>query len=314
MTTILLAVLIMLATLGIGAVAIFLSDRLHMRAKVNRRMTSLSELVSGMDESMSPQTPTASSNGGKAARSTWLQQRYPLSGGIRTGMISVAVALLVLVPLAAFLIFVRTPIGMAMMAAVAGAVAAGWSIGSTLENRKRDEYNERLLLAMDDFQRMVRFGIPTMQALNSVVDTADEPLRSSLRNVLLETGFGVPLEDAVGAEARRIRISELAMLAAILSTQSSTGGSLSESIGNLAIMLRERRDNRAKMKAATAESRITLIILALVPVLGIGIQGMSNPEVVNSLFGEARHLLGIGMALISGAFVLSWVFIRKAQQ
>ena len=314
MTTILLAALTVLAVLGIGTLAILLSDRLHMRAKVNRRMTSLGELVGGVDESMVPQMSAAQSSSGKATRITWLQQRYPLSGGIRTGVISVFVTLLVLVPLAAFLIFVRTPIGMALMVAVAGAIGAGWSIGSILENRKREEYNERLLLAMDDFQRMVRFGIPTMQALNSVVDTADEPLCSSLRNVLLETGFGVPLEEAVAQEARRIRISELAMLAAILSTQASTGGSLSESIGNLATMLRERRDNRAKMKAATAESRITLIILALVPVAGIGIQAVSNPEVVSTLFGDARHLLGIGVALISGAFVPSYVFIRRAQR
>lgn len=311
MITILVAALVAAAS---GAGALYLTDRLHARAKVNRRLQSLGEIVGASETAAVPMPTVQSGNGETAAWVTWLQQRYPLAGGTRTGAIAIAVGALTLVFLIVLLIFVQTPPLLAVVLAIAGSVGAGWGIGSMLENAKREEYNDRLLLAMDDFQRMVRFGIPTLQALSSAAETAEEPLRSSLRNVLLETGFGVPLEHAIAQEARRVKMSELAMLAAILSTQASTGGTLSESVGNLAMMLRERRDNRAKMKAATAESRITLIILALVPVIGVGIQGATDPEVVSKLFGEARHLLGIGLALIAGAFVLSWLFIRSAQR
>ena len=313
MITILVA---MLVAAGSGVGAIYLTDMLHARAKVNRRLLSLGEIVNGTSEAAAtaPLPTVKTGNGETAVWIAWLQQRYPLAGGARTGAIAVAVGVTTLMFLVALLIFVRTPPLLAVAMAIAGAIGAGWSIGSMLENAKREEYNDRLLLAMDDFQRMVRFGIPTLQALSSAAEAAEEPLRTSLRNILLETGFGVPLEHAIAQEARRVRMSELAMLAAILSTQASTGGTLSESVGNLAMMLRERRDNRAKMKAATAESRITLIILALVPVIGVGIQGATDPEVVGKLFGEARHLLGIGLALIAGAFVLSWLFIRSAQR
>ena len=104
------------------------------------------------------------------------------------------------------------------------------------------------------------------------------------------------------------------MLAAILSTQASTGGNLSESVGNLATMLRERRDNRAKMHAITAESRVTLAILGLVPVATVAIQWWTQPELVGKLFGEARYLLGIGLTFITAAFVVSWLMIRAAQR
>ena len=304
-----------LIALASGIIAIYLMDRLRARAKVNRRMMALGEVVSGNAEATPAPLAIPQAGGAETAVwITWLQQRYPLAGGARTGAIAIGVGALALVVLLAVLIFVKTPPWLAVTMAIAGAIGAGWGIGSMLENGKREEYNDRLLVAMDDFQRMVRFGIPTLQALTSASEAAEEPLRSSLRNVLLETGFGVPLEQAIATEARRIRMSELAMLAAILSTQASTGGTLSESVGNLAMMLRERRDNRSKMKAATAESRITLVILALVPVIGVGIQGATDPDVVKTLFGEARHLLGIGLALITGAFVLSWLFIRSAQR
>ena len=317
MSTIWLILPVLLLALGAGIGAVFLSDLLHARAKVSRRLLSLGELVGGVAESSAASTPTPTSSSsaqGEAVWLAWFERRFPLAGAARIALIAAGVALLVLVAVTAFLVFVHTPVLLAIALALACATGAAWGIGSILEGAKREEYSDRLLLAMDDFQRMVRFGIPTMQALTSAADAAEEPLSSSLRNILLETGFGVPLEHAVATEARRVRMAELAMLAAILSTQASTGGNLSESVGNLATMLRERRDNRAKMKAATAESRITLIILALVPIVGIGIQAMASPEVVATLLNEARHLLGIGVGLIVGAFVLSWLFIRSAQR
>ena len=50
--------------------------------------------------------------------------------------------------------------------AVGLAVAAGfgWSVGSMLENSKRNSFNERFLAAIEDFHRMVHFGIATGQA------------------------------------------------------------------------------------------------------------------------------------------------------
>ena len=93
--------------------------------------------------------------------------------------------------------------------------------------------------------------------------------------------------------AKRIAcaLANWAMLAAILSTQASTGGNLSESVGNLATMLRERRDNVPRCTHANAESRVTLAILALVPVATVALQWQMQPQTVSVLFGEARYLL-----------------------
>ena len=127
-------------------------------------------------------------------------------------------------------------------------------------------------------------------------------------------GFGVPIGVAIDNEALRTRISELSMLAAVVSTQSSTGGNLSESVGNLSETLRERLDNRTRMTAATAESRLTMIILALVPVAAIGVQTATQPEVVDMLLGEARDLFGMGLVLILIGLGISWKMIQRAQR
>ena len=139
-------------------------------------------------------------------------------------------------------------------------------------------------------------------------------MRESLRRVVLDTDFGVPLATALEREARRVRIGEMAMLAAIFSTQTRTGGGLAESVGNLAGMLRERIDNRARARAATSEPKITLIILAFVPFAAVGIQAASQPALVGTLLGEARHLLGIGAGLIATGLAVAFFLVRGAGQ
>ena len=297
---------------AVGAVTI--ADVLRTRSRVTRRVRPLGEMFANEERDAPAQRPATDAITQENAFVAWLKGRFPLAGGVRVGVFVALTTLLVALLVAPFLAFVGLSTGLAVVVALAAAVLLGWNVGKLLEDNKRTEFNDRLLLAMDDFQRMVRFGIPTLQALNSVTDAAEAPLKGVLRNVMLEAALGVPLERAMAREAHRVRMGELAMLAAILSTQASTGGNLSEAVGNLAEMLRERKDNRTKMKSSTAESRLTLVILGIVPFLGIGMQVPTQPELLETLLNEGRHLLGIGIGLIFTGFAVSYLMLRSAQR
>lgn len=297
---------------AVGAVTI--ADVLRTRSRVTRRVRPLGEMFANEERDAPAQRPATDAITQENPFVAWLKGRFPLAGGVRVGVFVALTTLLVALLVAPFLAFVGLGTGLAVVVAVAAAVLLGWNVGKLLEDNKRTEFNDRLLLAMDDFQRMVRFGIPTLQALNSVTDAAETPLKEVLRNVMLEAALGVPLERAMAREAHRVRMGELAMLAAILSTQASTGGNLSEAVGNLAEMLRERKDNRTKMKSSTAESRLTLVILGIVPFLGIGMQVPTQPELLETLLNEGRHLLGIGLGLIFTGFAVSYLMLRSAQR
>ena len=302
------------AALGFGFVAVAASDALRARTRMKRRMQPFTELL-GIEEPGRQVAAAPVEVGDDENRAlAWLNGRFPLAGGVRVTVIVILSAVAGFAAAAPLLVFVGLTPVLAVPAAVAVAVGLGLNVGSAMENGKRNEFNDRFLLAMEDFQRMVRFGIPAMQGLKSVSEAAEEPLKASLRKILLETDFGVPLDQAMAREARRVRMSELAMLAAIISTQTSTGGNLSEAVGNLATMLRERLDNRSKMKASTAESRVTLVILSIVPFLGVGLQAAMQPELFGVLLGEGRHLLGIGLAFIVAGLAISYFMIRGAQR
>lgn len=299
---------------GAAMLAMLATDAMGRRSKVQRRIQSFGQLL-GEAESVATapaarQTRDAEGNQLIAA----FNKRFPLAGGARVATVAVLAGICGGAASLALLLFVLVPPMLAVIGAIAAVFGLGYTIGTTLENRKRNEFSDRLLVAMEDFQRMVRFGIPPLQAITSAAEAAEEPLKASLDGILREASLGVPLEDAVAHEAHRVRISDLAMLAAILSTQASTGGNLSESVGNLATMLRERRDNRARLKATTAEPRITLIVLGLMPVLGITVQAFMQPTIVATLLGEGRSLLGIGLGLIGTGFVISMMLVRSAQR
>ena len=308
--------LILGLAIGLGYAAALITETMRTGIMVRRRMRAFAASLS-VEEAAPSRAAKATTLAAKTPQNpalAWINGRFPLAGGARVSLIVIASTVLLFAGLMPFLTFLGLGTFLAVLLSLALSATLGWNIGSTLENGKRDEFNDRFLVAMEDFQRMVRFGIPAMQALKSVGDAAEEPLKPTLQNILLETGFGVPLEHAMDNEARRVRMSELAMLAAIISTQTTTGGNLSEAVSNLAAMLRERRDNRAKMKAATAESRVTLVILSLVPLLGVGLQAVMQPDIVGVLFGEGRHLLGIGLGLIAAGLVMSWMMMRNAQR
>lgn len=292
-------------------VAVFVSDAMRTRARVARRTRPFSDILAGEVNATAAHEP-AEARTEKNALAAWLEQRFPLAGGVRVGVVAAIVVVVVTPLVASFLMFVGAGAAIALLVALVAAIALAFNVGKALEDAKRTSFNDRFLLAIEDFQRMARFGIPTAQALDSVTEAADPPLKPVLRNALLEAALGVPLERAMAREARRIRIGELAMLAAILSTQANTGGSLSEAVGNLAEMLRERKDSRAKLKSSTAESRLTLIILGIVPFLGIGMQVPQSPELLTTLVTDGRHLLGIGLGLIFAGFAISYLMVRSA--
>lgn len=243
-----------------------------------------------------------------------LDRRYPLSGGLATGLAVLASGALAGLLATGALLFFRLPSLFALILGAGLGTLIGWGVGAFRESGTRIRYADRLLAVVDDLQRMVRAGMPAAEAFRTTAGNADEPVGESLRRVGHATGVGVPLATALDLEARRVGIGDLAMLAAIFATQSRVGGGIAESVGNLADMLRERKDNRARTKSAMAESKLSLIVLSVVPFAAVAIQGVSKPETFTLLLGEARHLLGIGLGLVLLGLASAWMLVRRVKE
>ena len=289
-----------------------LSASLRARARIRRRLGVLSQLADTAEE-REVRTRLEVLVARTPSRTSRLDARFPLAGGLRAATFALAAGLVAAILLSALLVFFRIPAPVAIITGIIAGGILGYSVGNTLEARQRRAFEERFVLSIEDFQRMVHFGIPPPRAFASVTEAAAEPVRTPLRNVAHAVDLGVPLDFALEAEARRIRIREFAMLAAILGTQAQSGGDLSEATANLADMLRTRLNMRTQMSAATAESRLTLVILAVVPVVAVALQWAIQPELFDAMINESRHLLGIGVALIAAGLLAAGAMTRSVR-
>ena len=297
-----------------GGVVFGVNGTVRRRRQLRRRMAPITNLFESVATSAVAAPAAAAQTGPERPLASMLDVRFPLAGGMRAGAIALLSGLGTAGTAAGALAFFGLPALIVLLAAAGIGALVIWTVGSATEERMRQRFQERFLVVIEDIHRMVRFGIPMGQALESSAGAAEDPVGPSLRRVCREADLGTALSAAIAHEAHRIHIHELAMLAAIVSTQSRSGGGLAESVANLADMLRERVDNRARIKAATAESKISLIILAFVPLAAIGIQVASQPELVQTLLSTARHLLGIGAGLIATGLAVAWLLVSSARK
>ena len=301
--------------LAAGLLALFAMSevsRLRERRRVRRRLATFADTLEIREAAAAtPLSPTSERVAGPIV--TYLDARYPLAGGVRTALTAAGAGIATAALLIAALAFFGVGPVIAVPAVAALAAGAAWLVGRLLEQRQHERFQQRFLVATEDLERMVRFGISAPQALASGAASAEEPVRSSLRKVLDAINLGVPLAAALGQEAHRVRVSEMAMLAAIVSTQSSTGGGLAESVSNLAQMLRERLDNRTRLRAATSEPKVSLLILMAVPFVGVGLQAAAQPDLIDTLLESGRHLLGIGAGLIVAGLLASLLIVRSVR-
>lgn len=299
-----------LVLLGGGVVGL-----LRRRGRVKRRLESVLYILEAKDLAV---TTTQAKSGPQRTRQLRyfgaLDQRYPLSGWARTTLIVAATALVAGAASLPALIFFGLSVLIALPVALLLACGAGWTVGNFIEQRYRELFQQAFLVALEDFERMVRFGAMAARAFDAVASSAADPVGPVLRKIALDVSLGAPLGAALAQEARRIRISEMAMLSAVISIQSRAGGRLAESVSNLTTMMRERLDDRQRLQAATSEPKISLLILCAVPFAGVGLQAATQPEIVDTLLGPARHLLGIGVGMILAGMVVSYFIVRSSSR
>ena len=307
--------------MGVGAMAAFvllaasMVGRLRQRGRVRRRLETVLNILDAGDL---PVANEPKRGGQQSNRRRYyfeaLDRRYPLSGWAKTSGIALGAALATVACVFPALTF----FGMSMLIggplALLLGVGTGWTVGNFIEQRYREQFQRVFLVAIEDFARMVRFGVMASRAFDAVASSAPDPVGPVLRKIALEVSLGATLGPSLGREARRIKVSEMAMLSAVISIQSRVGGRLAESVGNLTQLLRERLDDRHRLRAATSEPKISLLILCAVPFAGVGLQAATQPQIIETLLGSARHLLGVGVGMILAGMVVSFFIVRSASR
>ncbi len=201
------------------------------------------------------------------------------------------------------LVFVST--GQALTAL--GAVFAGgfgiprWFLGY-LKNKRINKFTLELPNAVDVIVRGIRSGLPLGDCLRIVASEAQEPLRSEFRNVIEAQALGLTVPEALAKLYERIPTAEANFFVIVITIQQKAGGNLSEALGNLSKVLRERRKMQDKIKAMSMEAKASAGIIGCLPPTVALLTYLSSPTYISLLWTTQTGKFG----LMVGGF---WMFL-----
>jgi tight adherence protein B len=192
--------------------------------------------------------------------------------------------------------------------AVIGFILPSWWIGRKRRARV-NAFNEGLLDMLTTVIGSLRAGFSFSQALKTVVDESEGPVREEAEVVLKEMQYGTSMEDALTEWKERMPSEDLDLMIQAILIQRQIGGNLAVILETIVQTIRDRSRIQRQVTTLTAQGRLSGMVIGLLPfVLGILLY-LIQPSYIGSLF---KNPIGIGMvvaSLVSG--VIGFMLIRK---
>jgi tight adherence protein B len=153
----------------------------------------------------------------------------------------------------------------ALPVALSVGVALPVMVLAQLRSRRAREISRQLPDGIDLMVRSLRAGHPLNTAFQVIAREMPDPLGSEMGVIADAITYGDDLTDAVLAFADRVGVEDARYLAVAINIQAGTGGNLARVLEALAQVIRNRFAMMRKIKALSAEGRITAVIVSAVP-------------------------------------------------
>jgi tight adherence protein B len=163
--------------------------------------------------------------------------------------------------------------------------------------------------AIDTMCRGIRSGLPITESIAAVGREMPEPVGVEFHRISDGVRMGKSLESAMWDVAKRIDTPEFRFLIIAMAIQKETGGNLAETLGNLADLIRKRRQLRLKVKAMSSEAKASAMIIGSLPFIMFMLLLVVNSDYVLVLFHQTvgKIMMGIGITWMS----IGWAVMLK---
>ena len=135
-----------------------------------------------------------------------------------------------------------------------------------MRGRRHKKFGALFPDAIDVIVRSLRAGHPVPVAVQMVGRELPDPIGSEFGMASDEITYGADLETALRNLYFRVGQEDLPLFVTAVAIQGTTGGNLSEILGNLSAVIRQRFKMRRKIKALAAEGRFSALILSGLPI------------------------------------------------
>ena len=143
---------------------------------------------------------------------------------------------------------------------------------------------EQLPYLIDLLKSALESGHTMLRALQMAGQNLPEPVSGELRLIVEQVQLGMTLPLALEAMYQRAPVEELGFLVAAVRVQTNVGNSLAEVFQHVAEGMRNRQRAEHQLRAITAQSRASAVIVTLLPFIVLAAFSLINPDYSRPLF------------------------------
>ncbi|MBZ9796710.1 type II secretion system F family protein [Mesorhizobium sp. ES1-4] len=161
--------------------------------------------------------------------------------------------------------------------------------------------------ALDIIVRAVKSGLPLNDAVRLIANESPEPVKTEFRRIVDSQQMGLSIPDATLRMPETMPCTEASFFGIVIQIQSQAGGNLSEALGNLSRVLRDRKKMKAKVAALSMEAKASAAIIGALPFIVAFLVYLSSPNYLMPLFTTSVGHLILGFAAVwmsIGIFVM----------
>ena len=190
---------------------------------------------------------------------------------------------------------------------LAGVLAALPLFWVTWKRRRRlRRLEQQLPEALDLIGRAVRAGHSLPLGIQLLADEMPDPIAAEFRLVHEQVSFGVSLQQALAGLCERVPLTDYRYFAVAVLIQRQSGGNLTEVLGNLSKLIRERLKLLTRIRILTSEGKMSARTLALLPFILGALLYWVNPSFMRPLWTDP---IGLGMLRVLLSMMLLGIIV-----
>ncbi|HSL02952.1 MAG TPA: type II secretion system F family protein [Nitrospiraceae bacterium] len=165
--------------------------------------------------------------------------------------------------------------------------------------RRLGEIQRQLPDALELIGRALRAGHALFVGMKMVGSEMRDPIAGEFQRGFDEISMGVSVPESLSHMADRVELMDVKFFVTSVNIQRETGGNLAEIVDSLGRLIRKRFELKKKVRALSADGRISALVLMSLPFGMAMIFYFINPEYLMPLFTDP-----MGQTMVAGAAIM----------
>jgi tight adherence protein B len=196
-----------------------------------------------------------------------------------------------------------------MLGCAGAGMAMPWGHLYYRKRHRLGEFQRQLPDALELIGRALRAGHALFVGMKMVGGEMKDPIAGEFQRGFDEISMGVSVPESLSHMADRVELMDVKFFVTSVNIQRETGGNLGEIVDSLGRLIRKRFELKKKVRALSADGRISAVVLMALPFFMGLIFYFINPEYLMPLFTDP-----MGQTMLAGAaimMILGGIVMRK---